>query len=152
MIESVLAQFAEIEELDEALVYYKTRLRLYLMRSQIELGEFGKTVEVSQRALKDDVWPPGKAYYKHRFEYLLGQALLGLKRYKEAEPILLTSFEGFEARGLYSYSKPVARTLIELYRQTDQPEKLKQWEEQLKQLNGLSSSGSKQQSIASPSS
>ena len=132
VIESVLAQFAEIEELDEALVYYKTRLRLYLMRSQIELGEFGKTVEVSQRALKDDVWPPGKAYYKHRFEYLLGQALLGLKRYKEAEQILVSSFEGFEARGLYDYSKPVARSLIEHYKKTDQPEKQKAWEAKAK--------------------
>lgn len=142
VIESVLSQFAEIEALDDDFIYYKVRFRLYLMRSQIELGEFEKAVEVSQKALKDDVWPPGKAYYKHRFESLQGQAFLGLKRYKEAEQILLTSFEGFEARGLSGYSKPVARSLIELYRQKDQPEKLKHWEEQLKQLNGLSSSGS----------
>jgi serine/threonine protein kinase len=65
---------------------------------------------------------------------LLGGALLGLKKYQEAEPLLLQGYEGMKARQAKIPSQGHTRIpqalnrLIELYTMTDRPDEAKQWQ------------------------
>ncbi|MFO0953208.1 MAG: serine/threonine-protein kinase [Isosphaeraceae bacterium] len=65
---------------------------------------------------------------------LLGGALLGQKKYAEAEPLLLAGYEGMKAREKTIPPQAATRIpealdrLIELYRATDRPKEAKKWQ------------------------
>jgi eukaryotic-like serine/threonine-protein kinase len=68
---------------------------------------------------------------------LLGGALLGQKKYAEAEPLLLQGYDGMKQREsqIPSMGKirltEAAERLVRLYEETNQPEKAKSWREKL---------------------
>ncbi len=64
---------------------------------------------------------------------MLGSALLGQKKYADAEPLLLNGYEGMKEREK-SITKSVEKripqaldALIELYTATNNPEEVKKW-------------------------
>jgi eukaryotic-like serine/threonine-protein kinase len=67
---------------------------------------------------------------------MLGGALLGQKKYAEAEPLLMKGYDGMKARA--KTIPPASRDrlseavdwLIELYTATDQPDEVKKWREE----------------------
>ena len=118
--------------LNDDLIYYKTRFEVYALLSTNELGQYKESLEIADSALKFDRWAPRKEYYKNRISALKGQALLGLGRFDEAEPILVEEFDQL-IKGEYPiYAIPIAKSLIELYKKPDQPEKQKAWEAKAK--------------------
>jgi hypothetical protein len=64
---------------------------------------------------------------------MLGGALLGQKKYAEAEPLLVKGYEGMKARERDVLQQGVTRIpealdrLIELYVTTNKPEEVKKW-------------------------
>jgi tetratricopeptide (TPR) repeat protein len=73
---------------------------------------------------------------------LLGGALLGQKKYKEAEPLLLQGYEGMERRQgqMPAAARPRLREalerLIELYEATAQAEQAARWRQELEGVQG----------------
>jgi hypothetical protein len=64
---------------------------------------------------------------------MLGGALLGLKKYDEAEPLLLKGYEGMKQRAKsipYVSATRIPEAidrLIQLYTETDRPEEASKW-------------------------
>jgi hypothetical protein len=66
---------------------------------------------------------------------MLGSALLGQKKYVEAEPLLLKGYEGMKEReksipksgGAEKRTPEALGALIELYTATNKPEEVKKW-------------------------
>ena len=80
------------------------------------------------RRIEPDSW------YTFRSMGLLGEALLGLARFDDAEPLLLGSFEGLAARedsllesDRASWRAEVADRLVRLFEATDRPEIAARW-------------------------
>ncbi|MFO0815763.1 MAG: tetratricopeptide repeat protein [Gemmatales bacterium] len=77
---------------------------------------------------------------------MLGGALLGLKKYAEAEPLLIQGYEGMKQREKliperFTLRLPEALDrIIQLYTETNKPDEVKKWqaEKVLHQVNGLS--------------
>ena len=68
---------------------------------------------------------------------LLGGALLGQKKYVEAEPLLLAGYEGLKAReskspadGMELFSQAMER-LVQLYTEWEKPDLASAWQQQL---------------------
>jgi tetratricopeptide (TPR) repeat protein len=74
-----------------------------------------------------DAWPTFDA------QSMLGASLVGQKKYTEAEPLLLKGYEGLKQREKSIPRRGVPRVpeaidrLIELYRETDNPDDAKKW-------------------------
>ncbi len=73
---------------------------------------------------------------------MLGETLLGQKKYAEAEPLLIQGYEGMKAREtsiptFASTGLPEAiERLILLYTETDQPDELKKWQDERAKATG----------------
>ena len=72
----------------------------------------------------------------------LGSALAGLKRYAEAEPLLLSGYEGMKEREAEirpdvraTRLKGAIERLVQLYEETKQPEKAAQWRQKLAEFD-----------------
>ncbi len=78
---------------------------------------------------------PYSWYWKH-VAVMLGSALLGQKRYDEAEPLLLKGYEGMKQReksipksgGGEKRIPEALNALFELYTATSKPEEVKKWQ------------------------
>ena len=75
---------------------------------------------------------------------MLGGALLGQKKYAEAEPLLLQGYEGMKQReaqipqaGKVRLAEATER-LVRLYEATNQPENARTWREKLPSGKGTS--------------
>jgi serine/threonine protein kinase len=72
---------------------------------------------------------------------LLGGALLGQKNYADAEPLLMSGYAGMKQRGekLDSWGglrvQQALQRLVQLYQDTNQPEKAAEWKKKLAQLD-----------------
>ena len=72
---------------------------------------------------------------------LLGGALLGQKKYAEAEPLLVSGYEGMHDRvaKIPAYGKPrlqdALQRLVQLYEATNQPEKAAAWKAKLAEFD-----------------
>jgi tetratricopeptide (TPR) repeat protein len=70
---------------------------------------------------------------------VLGGSLLGQKRYAEAEPLLLSGYEGMEQRKdkipaeRKSWLKETLRRLVQLYEATDRPAQAAEWKRKLEE-------------------
>jgi len=82
----------------------------------------------SYRAQKLDTW------VLYQAKALLGASLAGLRRFEEAEPLLLEGYSGIEARksgiSAVAYNRLIrpAKALAEMYRAWGKPEKAAEWE------------------------
>ncbi len=72
---------------------------------------------------------------------LLGGSLLGQKKYAEAEPLLLSGYEGMKQRedripayGKFQLKKALQR-LVQLYEATDRPDQAAQWKQKLAEFD-----------------
>ncbi len=72
---------------------------------------------------------------------LLGGSLLGQKKYAEAEPLLLSGYEGMKQRedripadGKFQLKKALQR-LVQLYEATDRPDQAAQWNQKLAEFD-----------------
>ena len=74
---------------------------------------------------------------------LLGGAMLGQKKYADAEPLLVSGYEGMRER---EANIPAARKLlirqalerlVKLYEATDQPQKTAEWKAKLTEFNNV---------------
>ena len=67
--------------------------------------------------------------------------MLGLKKYKEAEPLLLSGYEGMKqpegkrASGARSFLKQALQSLVQLYEETNRPEQAAEWKQKLAEFN-----------------
>jgi serine/threonine protein kinase len=72
---------------------------------------------------------------------MLGCALLGQKRYADAEPLLLEGYEGMKTRPItispagQARLAEAAQCLVELYEAWAQPDKAEEWRQRLKELS-----------------
>jgi serine/threonine protein kinase len=83
-------------------------------------------------ALREKTQP--EAWQTFNAKSMLGEALLGLKKYVDAEPLLLASYEGMKQRekaippqGQVRLPEALDR-LINLYKAMDKPDELKKWQ------------------------
>jgi hypothetical protein len=118
-IESVLAALASrLAEVSEPLLQSKGFAEAEtLLRESL-------TIRAKQ---EPDLWTTFHA------KSLLGAALLGQKKYAEAEPVLLQGYEGMKTREKQIPEKGKIRLpealdrLIDLYTATDRPDEVKKW-------------------------
>jgi hypothetical protein len=89
-----------------------------------------------QQKMFTDAEPPD-AWTTFNTKSLLGGALLGQKKYADAEPLLLTGYEGMKQRelkippqGKVRLSEALER-LVQLYEATGQMDKAEQWRKEL---------------------
>jgi len=87
---------------------------------------------------------------RHNTESMLGAALVGMKKYAEAEPHLLNSYEkmpkfkpGLPASGFTGEAEPGERILT-LYREWGKPEKVAEWRQKLQTNKPAASTSSAQ--------
>jgi tetratricopeptide (TPR) repeat protein len=87
-------------------------------------------LEIRERVRPDDWW-------NFMIRSLLGEVLLGLKKYAEAEPLLISGYEGMQDRAarIPPSFKPrlgdALQRLVQLYEATKQPEKVAAWKAKL---------------------
>ena len=87
-------------------------------------------LEIREKQIPDD-WRTFNA------RSLLGAALLGQKKYADAEPFLLSGYEGLKQREATIsaagkvHLKEAVQRLVKLYEATDQADKAAQWKEKL---------------------
>jgi hypothetical protein len=68
---------------------------------------------------------------------LVGGALLGQRRYAEAEPFLVQGYEGIKQRealmnaGFQHWLTQAGERVVRFYEATNQPEKVREWREKL---------------------
>jgi hypothetical protein len=68
---------------------------------------------------------------------LVGACLLAQKKYADAEPLLLSGYEGLKAREdtapkvIRLKLKPTLRDLVQLYEETGRPERAAEWKQKL---------------------
>ena len=71
---------------------------------------------------------------------LLGATLLAQKKYAEAEPLLLTGYEGMKQRedklptAIRPRLQPAIRRLVRLYEETGSPDRAAEWNQKLAEL------------------
>ena len=80
------------------------------------------------------------AWYMFYTRILLGESLLGQKKYSEAEPLLLSGYEGMKQRegNIRDHHKvftEALQSLVQLYDTTNQPDKAADWKMKLAELD-----------------
>jgi tetratricopeptide (TPR) repeat protein len=135
---------------------YASRLKLYennspyrdqdllaeLASERLRAGEFGEAepparecLTLREREIPDD-WRTFNA------RSMLGGSLLGQKKYAEAEPLLLSGYEGMKQRevNIPRESKPRLREtlqrLVRLYEATKHPDQAAEWKRKLEMFTG----------------
>ncbi len=109
----------------------------YIARSLFRVKAFAeaepmllKAVEIMKKHHQDD-------WLTSAYQVFYGHALLHQEKYKEAEPALLAGYEGLSERidenpeSQQPYVTQAIRALVKLYRATEKPEKVKEWQEKL---------------------
>ena len=134
---------------------YAARLRLYQKhtpyrdhrrlatrsRALLANGQFTEAEALAREclALREQEMPDGWMTFNARS--LLGEALLGQKRYAEAEPLLLSGYDGMKQRegqlppaGKASLAESLQR-LVQLNEAQGKPDKAAEWKQRLAELN-----------------
>ncbi len=89
--------------------------------------------------LREKIYPDGWRTFSSKS--LLGGVLLGQKKYAEAEPLLVSGYEGMHERlaRIPAYDKTrvndVLQRLVQLYEATNQPDKAAAWKVKLSELD-----------------
>ena len=88
---------------------------------------------IRERQLPDD-------WRTFNIQSFLGASLLGQKQFDQAEPLLLSGYEGMKAReeGIPPAGKPrlkeAIQRLVQLYEETNRPEKASEWKRKLEEF------------------
>jgi eukaryotic-like serine/threonine-protein kinase len=105
--------------------------------SYIRAGQYAKAEPFLRECLAVREKQEADSWRTFATKSLLGTALLGQKRYSEAEPLLLAGYQGMKARGA-RIPKPHRVRLIEAlqaiaqyYQATGKPDKAKEWQQKL---------------------
>jgi len=106
----------------------------YLSQGKFAQGEpLAREALETNRKIQPDEW---QRYYD---ESLLGACLVGQKKYAEAEPLLISGYQGMEARRDRILDLPDRHQLdsfggwiVRLYQVWDKPEKATEWREKLR--------------------
>jgi hypothetical protein len=134
---------------------YRFRLKLYLKgipypdhgalatraTTLLQQGKFGEAELLAREclALRETLIPDNALTFNARS--LLGASLLGQKEYAEAEPLLLSGYEGMKEREdqIPAAGKPrlteALQRLVQLYQATGQSGKAAQWRQKLTQTD-----------------
>jgi serine/threonine protein kinase len=108
-----------------------------LGRSYIELGQSGSAEPLLRECLADRETKTPDAWRTFNTKSLLGAALLGQKKYGEAEPLLLAGYEGLKRRepSIPLYSKvrliEALERLVRFYEATANETKAREWQKKL---------------------
>src|SRR5439155_15976374 len=80
------------------------------------------------------------AWFTFYTRTLLGQTLVGEKKYAEAEPLLLSGYEGMKQREAnirdrYKLFSETLQQLVRLYEETNRPDQAAEWKKRLAELD-----------------
>ncbi len=105
---------------------------------RIELRRFAEAEPVLRESLELRKKRDPNGYPRYNSESLLGASLAGQGKYSEAEPLLLSGFEGMRQLGDKlpetgkSRFKLAAERIVQLYESWDKPGKVAEWRDKLK--------------------
>jgi serine/threonine protein kinase/tetratricopeptide (TPR) repeat protein len=105
---------------------------------RLELRKFAEAESVLRECLELRMKRVPNGYPRYNSESLLGASLAGQGRYSEAEPFLLSGYEGMRQLGgnLPEAGKPrfklAGERIVQLYESWSKPEKAAEWRERLK--------------------
>jgi tetratricopeptide (TPR) repeat protein len=157
-LDTLAAAYAEIGQFDKAIATqqeaierlternqkqgFTSRLKLYeagwpmrdhgalaeKVKSLLDAGKFAEAETVAREcfAYREKLIPG--TWYRFNAGSMLGGSLLGQKKYTEAEPLLLSGYEGLKQRkdqipaGGQSYLEEARQRLVQLYEQTNRPD------------------------------
>jgi serine/threonine protein kinase len=107
-------------------------------KDRVMLHQYKEAEPVLREVLAVEIKNKPDAWQRYNMESLLGAALLGQKKYAEAEPLLISGYEGMKQREA-KFPPAVKRWMIEngeriveLYKAWDKPQKAAEWREKLK--------------------
>jgi tetratricopeptide (TPR) repeat protein len=149
---------------------YTSRLRLYESKipyrdsaalasrasALLDAGKFAEAEPLARAclALREKQIPDDWRTFSIRSE--LGGSLLSQKKYAEAEPLLLSGYEGMKQceNGIPTEGKPrlmeALQRLVQLYKATNRPDQAAEWKQKLELVSGERERVSPGQTIASP--
>jgi eukaryotic-like serine/threonine-protein kinase len=102
-----------------------------------EQGKYAQAQLLLREALNSHRKSNTNSWVRYHCQSLLGASLAGQKKYAEAEPLLLSGYEGMLQReatipwGRRSALKHGAEWIVQLYQRWGKPEKAAEWREKL---------------------
>jgi tetratricopeptide (TPR) repeat protein len=107
-------------------------------KDRVMLHQYNEAEPVLREVLAVEIKNKPDAWQRYNMESLLGGALLGQKKYEEAEPLLISGYEGMKQRE--DKFPPVVKgwmiengeRIVELYKAWGKPQKAAEWREKLK--------------------
>jgi eukaryotic-like serine/threonine-protein kinase len=101
-------------------------------------GRYGEAGQLLQGAVQNFEKAPGDDWNRDRVRSALGASLAGQRQYAEAEPLLVNGYQKMlERRTSIPNGKPqleqAGAWILRLYRDSAQPDKVKEWEQKFKQ-------------------
>ena len=104
-----------------------------LGQNLLRQGKFGQAEPLLRQALAFRDKGDRDNWYRFRAQAFLGAALAGLRRYSEAEPLLLNGYEGMRQRASRMPAKQrkwirfSGEQIVDLYSQWSKPEEAAKW-------------------------
>jgi tetratricopeptide (TPR) repeat protein len=112
-----------------------------LALAYLSQGKFGESEPLAREAVEFGRKKRPEDWQRFRAEGLLGASLAGQKKYAEAEPLLLSGYEGLKLREsrIPPAGKPrigeTLQRLVHLYEATGRAAQLMEWKERLAEFN-----------------
>jgi tetratricopeptide (TPR) repeat protein len=110
-------------------------------RSLLEAGDYAQAELLLRELLTIDESTQPTAWTTFNTQSMLGEALLGQKKYEEAELLLRKGYDGLKQRERTLPANRQIRVieavqrLVELYEAVDKPDEVKKWQAELEQHN-----------------
>jgi serine/threonine protein kinase len=107
-------------------------------RDRIMVHQYKEAEPVLREALAAEIKTHPDTWQRYNMESLLGGALLGQKKYEEAEPLLISGYEGMKQREakfppvVKGWMMENGERVVELYKAWGKPQKAAEWREKLK--------------------
>ncbi len=115
------------------------RDRMLLAELYLELGKYDEAEPLARRCLATLENEDPDKWYTFECKALLGSALLGRKKYVDAEPLLVAGYEGLKKQGQMIpwpkqrdwYLRQSLKGLVQLYEATARPQEAAKWRKAL---------------------
>lgn len=111
------------------------------LQSLLRAGQFGEAEAILGEYLKIQKQKAPSDWHTFNIQSMLGGALLGQKKYAEAELLLLSACEGMNQRAdtIPKSGKPhlkqTLRRLVQFYEETNRPEQAAEWKQKLAEFD-----------------
>jgi hypothetical protein len=111
-----------------------------LARVRIQLQNWGAAEPLAREAVTAYQKTASNDWKRYDAESVLGASLAGQHKYAEAEPLLVSGYEGMVQRemlipaGYRSNLEQVGQRLVQLYQAWDKPKKAAEWKQQLRSI------------------